>query len=148
MAPELTTKAPDKIQIGEIEDIEGVGKEFAKKLKKAGIKTTEDLRKASFVKVAEATDISTKLLYKWQCMADLFRVRRAAEEYTEVLFEMGIETAKELSKQDADDLFNRVQDFAKESQKKPGWQGDVRKIPNRSDIEQWISSAKELVKKS
>ncbi len=143
--PELKTKDADQKQVGDIEAIEGIGGKFTKMLKKIGIKTTEDLRKASMVEIAELTGISTKLIYKWQSMSDLFRVRRAAEEYTELLFEMGIETVKELSKQDVEPLHARVKEFAEEASKKPGWAGDVRKVPTVKDVEKWISSAKELI---
>ncbi len=145
--PKIQTKTPEKQQIGDVEDIEGIGPKYAKVLKNLGINTTEDLRKQSMVQITEATDISTKLIYKWQCMADLFRVRRAAEEYTEFLFEMGIETVKELSKQDVDELQEKVKDFYEEVKDKPGWQAAIKKLPTKKDIELWVSTAKELVKK-
>ena len=144
----VETKAAEKGQVEDIMEIEGIGPEFKKDLKKAGIKTTEDLRKISLVEVAEVSGISTKILYKAQCLADLFRVKRTAQEYTELLFEMGIETVKELSKQNAGELFKKVEKFAKEAKKKPGWQGDVKKVPTAKDVETWITSAKELVKKN
>ncbi len=144
----VKTRTPEKGQIADIEKIEGIGPEYAKILKKMGIKTTEDLRKMSLVQIAEATDISPKLLYKWQCIADLFRVKRTAEEYSEFIFEMGIETVKELSEQKVDDLYQKVQKFMEETSQKPGWHGHVRKIPTHSDVEIWVTSAKELVKKS
>ena len=81
-------------------------------------------------------------------MADLFRVRRAAEEYTNLLFEMEIETVKELSKQKADALHKKMTKFADELEEKPGWHGDVNKAPTKNDVKQWIESAKALVKKS
>ncbi|NVM52610.1 MAG: DUF4332 domain-containing protein [Candidatus Helarchaeota archaeon] len=143
----VKTKTPEKAQIGAIEDIEGIGPQYAKLLKQMGINTTEDLRKISFIKIAEATDISTKLLYKWQCIADLFRVRRAAEEYTEFLFEMGIHTIQELSEQNVADLHKKVRAFAEEVAKKPSWRGKVKKAPTQRDVETWIASAKELIKK-
>ncbi|MHA1265802.1 MAG: DUF4332 domain-containing protein [Candidatus Helarchaeota archaeon] len=144
----LTSKTPEAAQIADVIEIEGIGKEYAADLKKVGIKTTEDLRTASLVEISENTNISPKLLFKWICQADLFRVKRAAEEYTELLFEMGIETVKELSKQNAKELHTKVKKFVKESGKKPGWHGDVRKEPTLADIKKWIESAKELVKKS
>ena len=144
----VETKAPEAAQIQDITEIEGIGPEYKNDLKKVGIKTTEDLRKISLVEVAELSGISTKILYKAQCIADLFRVKRAAQEYTEVLFEMGIETVKELSKQKPDELFKKVEKFAKEAKKKPGWHGDVKKVPTAKDVEAWITSAKEIVKKS
>jgi len=147
-AKKVETKAAEPGQIADIKEIEGIGPENAKDLNKFGIKTVEDLRKTAIVEMAEVSGISTKLLYKWQCIADLFRVKRAAQEYTEVLFEMGVETVKELSKQKAEDLFKQVQKFVKEAKKKPGWQGDVNKVPTQKDVETWITSAKEIVKKA
>jgi len=144
----VETKAAEKVQVADIIEIEGIGPEYKKDLKKVGINTAEDLRKISLVEVAEVTGISPKLLYKWQCIADLFRVKRAAQEYTELLFEMGIETVKDLSRAKAEDLFKQVQKFAAEAKKKPGWQGDVNKAPTQKDVEIWIASAKEIVKKS
>ncbi|NVM29726.1 MAG: DUF4332 domain-containing protein [Candidatus Helarchaeota archaeon] len=144
----LASKTPEATQIEDVIEIEGIGEEYAEDLKKVGIKTTEDLRLASLVEIAEATGISPKLLYKWICMADLFRVRRAAEEYTNLLFEMEIETVKELSKQKADALHKKMTKFADELEEKPGWHGDVNKAPTKNDVKQWIESAKALVKKS
>lgn len=138
--------AKKESQVEDIIEIEGIGHKFAKDLKKVGIKNTEDLRLASLVQVTEATGISPKLLYKWICMADLFRVRRAAEEYTNLLFEMEIESVKELSKQKADELYNKVIKFMDELEKKPGWHGDMDKIPSKADVKEWIESAKKLVK--
>ena len=143
----MESKTPEKAQIGDIEEIEGIGPEYAQILKKFGINTTEDLRKNSFIEMAEATDISPKLLYKWHCFADLFRVRRAAEEYTEFLFEMGIYTVRKLSEQKPGDLYKKVQSFAAEVAQKPSWHGKVKKVPTQSDVETWITSAKELFKK-
>lgn len=145
--PTITSKTPEASQIEDVIEIEGIGPEYAKDLKDVGIKTTEDLRLASLVEIVEATNISPKRLFKWICQADLFRVRRAAEEYTNLLFEMGVETVKELSRQKADELHNRVERFAEDAEDKPGWHGDVNKVPSESDVEKWIESAKELVKK-
>ena len=143
----LTSKTPEAEQIEDVIEIEGIGEEYAEDLKRVGIKTTEDLRLSSLVEIAEATGISPKLLYKWICMADLFRVKRAAEEYTNLLFEMEIETVKELSKKKADDLHADVTKFADEMEEKPGWHGDVNKAPSKDDVKKWIDSAKALVKK-
>ena len=143
----LTSKTPAAQQIEDVIEIEGIGPEYAEDLKRVGIKTTEDLRLASLVEIAEATNISPKLLYKWICMADLFRVKRAAEEYTNLLFYMDIETVKDLSKQKVADLYTRVKKAADEAEKKPGWHGDVNKDPSKTDVQAWIESAKELVKK-
>ena len=145
MMPELKTKDAAASQVQDIIEIEGIGPKMAKKLKKAGIKTTEDLRKTSMVEITELTGISTKLVYKFQCMADLFRCRRAAEEYTELLLVAGIETCLELSKQDPEELYELLKETAEEAQKKKGWHGDVRRIPPPKDVETMVQSAKDLI---
>ncbi|MHA1270722.1 MAG: DUF4332 domain-containing protein [Candidatus Helarchaeota archaeon] len=143
--PKITSKTPESSQIGSINEVEGIGTKYSRILKKVGINTTEDLRKGSLVEIVEATNLSPKLVYKWQCQADLFRLRRMAEEYSNLLFNMGIETVKEVSKQKASELHDKVTRFYEKAKKKPGWQGDVRKVPTEKDVQQWIDSAKELV---
>jgi len=61
---------------------------------------------------------------------------------------MGVETVRELSVQKVEDLFQKVQKFYEEVTQKSGWHGKVRKMPTQKDVETWILSAKELVKKS
>jgi len=144
--PNIKTATPSEVQIVDIKEIEGIGKEYYKDLKyKAGISTTEDLRKASLVEVVEATNISPVRVYKWQCISDLFRLKRAAQEWTELLFEVGVETVKEVSKQKASDLHNKIENFYKKAKRKAGWRGSVKKIPTVKDVETWIKSAKELI---
>ena len=60
---------------------------------------------------------------------------------------MEIETVKELSRQKAGTLYSKVKKFADEAEDKPGWHGDVNKIPSKKDVQIWIDSAKEIVKK-
>ncbi|MBD3229046.1 MAG: DUF4332 domain-containing protein [Candidatus Lokiarchaeota archaeon] len=142
-----SSKAPAKGQEADIREIEGIGKKYGRKLRYAGIETTEDLRLNALVEIVENTNLSPKLLYKWQCMADLFRLKRVAEEYSDLLFYAGVETVGEVAKQDAGDLQNRVERTAKERKRKRGWSGDVKKIPGEKEVKKWIDSAKDLVKK-
>ncbi|MHA1229476.1 MAG: DUF4332 domain-containing protein [Candidatus Helarchaeota archaeon] len=143
--PAVKSKTPEAAQIMDVSEIEGIGKKYARALYRAGIKSTEDLRKNSLVEIVEATNLSPKRVYRWQCIADLFRVRRAAQEWTELLYEIGIETVKELSKQNAKDLHAKIERMHKVLKRKPGWRGDVKKIPSLSDVQKMIDSAKELI---
>jgi predicted RecB family nuclease len=145
--PDSTDKEAEKRQIRDIVEIEGIGAKYAEQLKKAGIKTTEDLRKVSIMQMSKDLKISEKLLTKWRCMADLFRVKRMAEEYSELAYEMGIKSVEDLSKKDPKKLYQEVTAFAEKAKKKAGWQGDVRKPPTQKDVEIWIESAKSIVKK-
>ena len=144
----VSSKAPDKGQIDNVINIEGIGIKYAIKLKRAGIKTTEDLRLNSLVEIVENTNISSKLVYRWQCLSDLFRLKKAAEEWTELLFEVEAETVKEVSKQDANDLQNKIELYVKKNKRKKGWRGKVKRIPSESDVKKMIDSAKTLVKKT
>ena len=137
-------KNVDEAEIADIIDIEGIGPKYAKELKKIGIKTTEDLRKASVEEMAERTKISTKLLHKWTVMADLFRVSHAAEEFTEALLEFGIGSVKDLSKQDPSSLYKKIIEFTEKAAKTPGWQGDVPRPPTKEDVEIWVKNAKKI----
>jgi predicted flap endonuclease-1-like 5' DNA nuclease len=142
------SEKPADAQIADVKEIEGVGPKYSRKLKAAGIRTTEDLRLNALVEIVENTNLSPKLLYKWQCMADLFRMKRVAEEYSDLLYYAGVETVKEVSKQKADELQNLVERTAKKMKRKKGWAGDIKKIPGESEVKKWIDSAKELVKKT
>jgi predicted flap endonuclease-1-like 5' DNA nuclease len=147
MAKDIVSADAEEGQIIDVVDIEGIGPKYAKELKKVGIKNSEELRKSSLVEVVEATKLSPKLVYRWQCLADLARLKRVAEEYSDLLFEANIETVSEVARQKADDLYDDVMKAAEEAKKKGGWAGDVKKPPTEKDIEIWIESAKELVKK-
>ena len=142
----LESEDPEKSQIEDVIEIEGIGPEYAKDLKAVGIEDTEQLRKAPLVEVVEATNISPKHVYKWICLADLFRLKRVAEEYSDLLFYAEIETVSEVAQQTAKKLYNRVKRAAAAAEKKPGWHGDVNKDPSLEDVKQWIASAKELLK--
>lgn len=139
---------PHNLAIKNIKEIEGIGRKYSKKLKSAGIKTVEDLRSNSLVEIVEITNLSPKLIYRWQCMADLFRLKRVAEEYSDLLYYSGIETVKEVSKQKADELKNLIERTAKKMKRKRGWSGDIKNIPSKQEVKKWIDIAKDLIKKS
>jgi len=79
-----------------IEDIEGIGAAYAKKLIAAGIKTTDNLLEAAATpagrkNLAEKTGISEKMILEWVNLADLFRIKGIGEEYSDLLGEAGVE---------------------------------------------------------
>ena len=81
-------------------DIEGVGDVYAEKLVAAGInKVSELLEKCADPKgrkeLAEATDISEKLILKWTNHADLFRINGVGPQFAELLEKAGVDTVKE-----------------------------------------------------
>ncbi|MGB0747482.1 MAG: DUF4332 domain-containing protein [Magnetospiraceae bacterium] len=125
-----------------IDDIEGIGPTYKEKLAAQGITTTAQLldktaapkdRKA----LAEAADISGKLILKWANMADLMRISGVGEEYSELLEAAGVDTVKELKNRNAANLTAKMEEVNEEKKL-------VRKVPAESQVEKWIAQAKEL----
>lgn len=90
-------------------EIEGLKETHARKLAKAGIKTTQDLLEngrtpAKRKKLAQETHISAKLILRWVHIADLVRVDGIGAEYADLLEKTGVDTAKDLSRRNAENL--------------------------------------------
>jgi predicted flap endonuclease-1-like 5' DNA nuclease len=125
-----------------IEDIEGIGPSYAKKLSMAKIKTTKDL--LEFCKnakgrasVSKTTGVTEGQLLKWANLADLMRVSGIGSEYSELLEAAGVDTIKELRNRNAANLASRMREV--NSAKKL-----TRAVPSPKVVERWISSAADL----
>ncbi|MEM2104737.1 MAG: DUF4332 domain-containing protein [Candidatus Bathyarchaeia archaeon] len=131
--------------MAKIEEIEGIGPEYAKKLAGAGVKTTDDLLNAGATKkgrkeLAEKTGISEKLILEWVNLADLFRIKGVAEEYSDLLEEAGVDTVVELAKRDPENLHAKILEVNK--QKKL-----VKRPPTLEQVKNWVEQAKKLPRK-
>jgi len=128
-----------------IEDIEGIGAAYAKKLIAAGIKTTDNLLEAAATpagrkNLAEKTGISEKMILEWVNLADLFRIKGIGEEYSDLLGEAGVDSVVELAKRDPENLHAKMAEVnAKEKL--------VRRLPTLNEVKDWIEQAKKLPKK-
>lgn len=125
-----------------IEEIEGIGKNYADKFRQAGITTTEELLnrcagKKGRDEVAEATGISGKLILKWTNHADLFRIKGVAGQFAELLEAAGVDTVKEFRHRIAGNLQPKLVEV-----------NDVKRLCNRvpsvAEVERMIEQAKEL----
>jgi predicted flap endonuclease-1-like 5' DNA nuclease len=125
-----------------IDDIEGIGPSFAKKLASAKIATTEELlklcgnpqgRKA----VAASTGIGEGKLLDWANMADLMRVSGVSTQYSELLKAAGVDTVKELAQRKADNLAAKVQEVNTAKHL-------AKATPTVADIQKWVAQAKNL----
>jgi len=123
-----------------IEEIEGIGPSFGKKLETAKIVSTDDLlercgdakgRKA----VAATTGIGETQLLKWANMADLMRISGVGRQYAELLEAAGVDTVKELKQRNSENLtaamrqINEKKHLAKTS-------------PSSSLVQGWVDQAK------
>ena len=75
--------------MAQIEEIEGIGPQFAEKLKAAGVSTVEKLLELGATakgrdELSASTGISTKLLLNWVNHADLFRIKGVAGQFSEL----------------------------------------------------------------
>ncbi len=75
-------------------DIEGIGPVYKKKLKAAGIATTEKLLEVGGTpkgrkELAEKAGIDETLILEWVNLADLFRIKGVGSEYSDLLEEAG-----------------------------------------------------------
>jgi predicted flap endonuclease-1-like 5' DNA nuclease len=125
-----------------IDVIEGIGSTYAKKLKSQGIKTTDDLLDAGGTKqgrkeLAEKTGISETILLEWVNRADLFRIRGIAEEYSDLLNEVGVSTVVELARRNPENLHEAIAGV-NEAKKL------VRRIPTLDQTKDWIEQAKTM----
>jgi predicted flap endonuclease-1-like 5' DNA nuclease len=128
--------------MAKLEDIEGIGPTFAGKLRKAGVRSTNDLLKkgstpAGRQKISKDSAISGKLILEWVNHSDLFRIKGVAEEYADLLEEAGVDTVVELAKRKAENL---LESMKKTNEKKKL----VRQLPGITKIQSWINQAKKL----
>ena len=125
-----------------IEEIEGIGPAFGKKLSDAGIATTDDLLKACAASAgrkatAEKTGLNESLLLKWANMADLMRINGVGSEYSELLEAAGVDTVKELRNRNGDNLAAKMADVNQQKNL-------TRTVPSATTVNQWVEQAKAL----
>jgi predicted flap endonuclease-1-like 5' DNA nuclease len=128
--------------MAKLTDVEGIGEVYAKKLKDAGVSTTEALLEmGATVKgrkdLVEKSGISDKLILEWVNHVDLFRIKGVAEEYADLLEEAGVDTVPELAQRNAENLLEKM--TAVNVEKKL-----VRRLPVLSQVVDWIEQAKQL----
>jgi predicted flap endonuclease-1-like 5' DNA nuclease len=122
--------------------VEGIGEVYAKKLIEVGIATTGALLEKGATpkgrkEIAEAADISHKLVLRWVNLVDLFRVKGIGEEYADLLEAAGVDTVPELKQRNPDNLFKKMKEVNKEKKL-------VRHMPGLGQVADWVTQAKTL----
>lgn len=128
--------------MSKLEEIEGIGAAYAVKLRKAGVRSTNELLKkgatpAGRKQISKDSGISEKLVLEWVNHSDLFRIKGVGSEYADLLEEAGVDTVVELAKRNADKLLEAIK--AANAKKKL-----VRQLPGLSNLKDWINQAKKL----
>jgi predicted flap endonuclease-1-like 5' DNA nuclease len=70
-------------------------------------------------------------------LADLFRIKGVAEEYSDLLEEAGVDTVRELAQRNPKNLYRAMVD--KNEAKKL-----VRRLPSEGQVADWVAQAKKL----
>ncbi len=125
-----------------IEEIEGIGKEYAEKLRAVDIQTTDDLLRrcgeaSGREGVAKEADLSEKMLLSWVNRADLMRITGIGEEYADLLEEAGVDTVKELATRNADNLAEKIAEVNER-------RNLVNRLPSVQTTAEWIAEADTL----
>lgn len=134
-------KTKEKI-MSDIIEIEGIGPAIAGILANHAITTVEDLLKRaadpkSRKELAQASGLPYKLILRWCNMADLFRIKGVAEEYSDLLEAAGVDTVPELAQRNGEHLHQRMSEVNERRKL-------VRRMPTAKQVAEWVEQAKNL----
>lgn len=130
--------------MAQIEDIEGIGPQYAEKLKAAGITTVEKLLESGATAkgrdgLATKTGIDSKSILRWVNHADLFRIKGVAGQFSELLEAAGVDTVPELAQRKAENLQHALAQTNDEKHL-------AKTTPSLIQVTNWIEEAKTLPK--
>ncbi len=125
-----------------IVEIEGIGKMNARKLVKAGVRSTGALLKNCCERkgraaIAKETGIDAKRLLKWTNHADLMRIRGIGGQFSELLEAAGVDTVKELRRRNAKNVTAKMAVIYRRKR-------IARRCPSQAMVEDWIKQAGQL----
>lgn len=123
-------------------DIKGIGDFLAEKFAEHDITTVEQLLEAGATRkgrkeLAEKTEIAESKILRFVNMADLFRIKGIAEEYSNLLELAGVDTVKELRNRVPANLHKKMEEANAEK-------GVVKRTPQLAEVESWVAMAKEI----
>ena len=125
-----------------LSEIEGIGESYSAKLESAGISSLENLLKNCCGKkgrkeIAEKSGISEKQILNWVNRADLSRIKGVSTQYADLLESAGVDTVPELAQRNPENLQSKMVEVNDDKSL-------VRKVPTASQVQDWVSQAKEL----
>jgi predicted flap endonuclease-1-like 5' DNA nuclease len=125
-----------------INDIAGIGPDYAERLRSVGIRTTARLLDAARNPkgrklLADRTGLDEKRILSWANLADRMRIKGVGEDYAGLLQAAGVDTVKELKYRNPARLARAMAD-ANAKRKL------VRVLPSDQAVQRWIDHAKRL----
>ena len=126
----------------DVEEIEGIGKNYGGKLRDIGITTTQQLLDKCCdlddrIEIANHIGIEDFVIQKWASMADLMRVSEIEGQFAELMVYAGIDSVQALGEQEVDTFFTTLNKANNEQQR-------VKTLPNITSLEIMIAEAKSL----
>ena len=130
--------------MAKLSTIEGIGPSIEKKLRAAGVGSTDSLLSMGATKkgrqqISQASGLDEGRLLKFVNHADLMRIKGVGGEYSELLEASGVDSVPELKRRNAANLASAMQDV--NSKKKL-----VRVVPGPDIVAGWVEQAKSLAK--
>lgn len=128
--------------MAKLEEVEGIGPKYADTLRKAGVRSTNDLLKKGGTsegrkQIVKDSGISAKLILEWVNHVDLFRIKGVGSEYADLLEAAGVDSVVELAQRVPKNLYEAM--LATNAKKKL-----VRIPPALVKVESWVAQAKKL----
>lgn len=126
-----------------LEQIEGIGPEFAARLIAAGVHNADELLDRCSTdegkrKLADSSAVSVGQLTTWSHQADLMRVSGIGSEFGQLLEVSGVESVAQLSQRDPENiahLLHRVNDERKLT----------RAVPSIKTVAKWVTRARAMI---
>ncbi len=132
---------------GAIEELEGIGPAYGKKLRAAGIATVaalldEGAQSKGRAGIVERTGLAHDNVLTWVNNADLMRVNGVTPQFAELLQLAGVDSPLELANRNAANLTKALRD-----RNTAGKRHIVPELPSDEAVAGWIASAKKLEKR-
>jgi predicted flap endonuclease-1-like 5' DNA nuclease len=93
-----------------VEDIEGIGSTYLKRLEAGGITTTDQLLAAEVDTVVRLCKAPEATVRKWYGMAELMRVKGIGKQFSELLVRSGVRSIRDLAQEKPAALAKKVND--------------------------------------
>jgi len=122
-----------------VEEIEGIGPGFGRRLRAEGITTTDRLLMESqspeeVAFIAQTCEVDHDTVRSWATMADLLRIPGVGGQWAELLWRAGISDVPTLARQRASDLMERMSNVDAEEHRVP-------ELPTEDRVAHWIAEA-------
>ncbi len=126
-----------------VEEVEGIGRGFGKKLRSLGIETTEDLlqrccTQQGWEDVADKIGLKENyVVRKWASMSDLMRIPGIMGQFAELLEFSDVNSVQDLATRDPVRLLDKLKDVNQREHR-------VKEVPGLDVVTSWIEQARTL----